>query len=77
MTKIKDCYCHTCDKEYHHLGIARHRAMHRDKKEDCEITFSNGKTYIYHYNPPEPINPSHTTNPTERFDKVEEDDYCG
>ena len=45
----KDCYCHTCKKEYHHLGIARHRAMHRDNKEKCVITFSTGKTYTFDF----------------------------
>ena len=34
-------------KYFHWLGIARHRAMHRDKKEDCKITYSNGDTYIH------------------------------
>ena len=43
------CYCHTCDKNFHALGIARHRAMHRDKRQDCEITFSYGDTYRYRY----------------------------
>lgn len=44
-----DCICHTCDREYHHLGITRHRAMHRDKNEDCRITFSSGKSINYNY----------------------------
>lgn len=43
------CYCHTCEEDYHHLGIARHRAMHRDKGEDCTITFSDGSKYSYNY----------------------------
>lgn len=30
---MKDCYCHTCDTELNSLGVARHRAMHRDKKK--------------------------------------------
>lgn len=38
----KDCYCYTCDKMLHHLGVARHRAMHRDKKEDCTIIYKYG-----------------------------------
>ncbi len=42
-------YCHNCKKDFHPLGIMRHRAMHRDKKENCKITFSNGKTYLYTY----------------------------
>jgi len=46
---MTDCYCHTCDKDYHHLGIARHRAMHRDKREDCKITYSTGRTYDYDF----------------------------
>lgn len=45
----KNCYCHTCKKDFHYLGIARHRAMHRDKKEDCVISFTNDKKYRYEY----------------------------
>ncbi len=41
--RYKDCFCHACEKAYHHLGIARHRAAHRHKREDCEITFSDGR----------------------------------
>lgn len=48
-TDRKDCYCHTCNKWFHYLGIARHRAMHRDKKEACEIAFSKGDTYRWNY----------------------------
>jgi len=48
-TSRKNCYCHTCEKRFHYLGIARHRAMHRDRKEDCKITYSNGYTYIYRF----------------------------
>lgn len=47
--KMKNCYCHTCDKEFNSLGIARHRAMHREKKEDCKITFKDGKTLNYKF----------------------------
>lgn len=43
------CYCHTCRRDFQALGIARHRAMHRDKREDCKITFSTGHTYTYGY----------------------------
>ena len=32
-------YCRTCEKEFHKLGISRHRAMHRDKFEDCVIEY--------------------------------------
>jgi len=45
----KTCYCHTCNKAFHYLGIARHRAAHRDKKEQCKIEFTNGDTYLYEY----------------------------
>ncbi len=49
MSRVKDCYCHTCGAAYHHLGIARHRAMHRDKKTDCKVTLSDGDTVIYRF----------------------------
>lgn len=45
----EDCFCHTCGCGFNHLGIARHRAGHRDRKEDCKITFSKGDTYVYNY----------------------------
>ena len=45
----KTCYCHTCDKWFHPLGINRHRAMHRDKKENCEITYTYGDTYVFKF----------------------------
>lgn len=41
---MKNCYCHKCKKSFHSLGIARHRSMHRDRKEDCKITYSDFKT---------------------------------
>lgn len=43
----RDCYCYTCRKYFHRLGIARHRAMHRDKKERCQIMFTSGSVIIY------------------------------
>ena len=49
VTSHKNCYCHTCDKEFHYLGIARHRTMHRDKKQDCVITYTHGDTYTWKY----------------------------
>jgi len=49
VTNAKNCYCHTCNKDFHYLGIARHRAKHREKKETCEITYTSGKTYIHSY----------------------------
>ena len=49
VTREKNCCCHTCEKDFHCLGIARHRAMHRDRREDCEITCTNGDTYMHEY----------------------------
>jgi hypothetical protein len=46
---MADCYCHTCDREFHSLGIARHRAMHRERREDCKIQYSDGVTYFHNY----------------------------
>lgn len=46
---LKTCYCHTCASDFHPLEIMRHREMHRDKKEDCKITFSKGHTSEYFY----------------------------
>lgn len=48
-------YCHTCKREFHSLGIMRHRAMHRDKKQDCKITYTHGDTWEYTYNTTIPI----------------------
>lgn len=52
VTNKKNCYCHTCDKDFHYLGISRHRASHREKKEDCKITFTHGNTFIWNYSNP-------------------------
>lgn len=43
----KTCYCVTCRKWFHHLGITRHRAAHRDRGEACEIIFSDGRRQTY------------------------------
>lgn len=42
-------YCKTCDRYFHPLGLARHRAKHRDHKENCEIEFSNGFVERWNY----------------------------
>lgn len=34
-------YCTKCEKTFKPLGIARHRAMHREKKENIRI-ITNG-----------------------------------
>lgn len=49
LRSFKMPYCRTCNKDFLPMGIARHRAMHRDKKEDCTITFTNGETYFYDF----------------------------
>ncbi len=49
VTRHKNCYCYTCKKWFHYLGIARHRAMHRDKKENCKISYTDGSKYKYSY----------------------------
>ncbi len=56
--RYKDCHCHTCDKDFHHMGIARHRSAHRDKKENCEITFSTGRRLLYQFAPEEADDPT-------------------
>lgn len=45
----KACFCHTCNTYYHALGIMRHRAMPRDRRENCDITYSGGDRYKYNY----------------------------
>lgn len=48
-TREKECYCCTCDKDFHYLGIATHRAMHRNKKEDCTIIYTYGNKVSYKF----------------------------
>ena len=43
----KTCYCYGCGKWFHSLGIARHRAMHRDRKEDCTILDAGAGSITY------------------------------
>ena len=52
MRANNNCFCHECHKWFHSLGIARHRAMHRDEKIDCEITYSDGRTLIHKFSHP-------------------------
>jgi hypothetical protein len=40
---VDKCVCHTCERQIGHMGIASHRAMHRRKKEDCDITYNDGR----------------------------------
>ena len=60
VTREKNCYCHTCKKGIHYLGITRHRSMHRDKMEDCEITYTHGDTYLHEYSQREAIRKART-----------------
>jgi len=45
----KTCYCYTCRKWFDPLGILRHRAMHRDKRENCTIKYTHGNVSEYQY----------------------------
>ena len=49
-TQYKNCFCVTCQKDFHYLGIARHRHMHKEKKETCRIIYTNGTIYLHEYN---------------------------
>lgn len=52
MSNQKTCYCHTCKRHFHYLGINSHRAMHRRAKEDCTITYSKGNTVAFKFSQP-------------------------
>lgn len=47
--KSPDCFCYTCDREIHHLGIMSHRAAHRRRNEDCVIEYSDGRTIRHQF----------------------------
>lgn len=47
VTRSKNCYCHNCDKDFHYLGISRHRKAHQERGEEVTITFTYGDTYTY------------------------------
>lgn len=49
ITQDKNCFCHTCNKEFHYLGINRHRAWHRDNRTNCKITYTYGNTETFNY----------------------------
>lgn len=42
-------YCYRCQRTIHSLGLPRHRAMHRDKKENCSICTPDGRIIDYHF----------------------------
>lgn len=48
----KTTYCHTCERDFHYLGIASHRVYHRNRQQRCRITYTNGETYVYEYDKP-------------------------
>jgi len=50
----KTCYCKTCDKYFHPLGIMGHRKSHRTRREDVtiEFTYGNVRTWRYSELPP-------------------------
>lgn len=43
----KLCYCVTCDKPFHALGIMSHKAGHLRRGETCVITYTHGNTHKY------------------------------
>ena len=45
----KTCFCHTCQRDFHPLGIMRHVAMHRDRKQNCRVTYTQGDTYNWNF----------------------------
>jgi len=56
MSDIQNiCYCYTCMKEYKSGGISRHRAMHRNRKENCKIMYSDGSVRSWYYGEPKEI----------------------
>jgi len=48
-TDDKTCHCYTCNKDLHYLGVATHRAMHRRKREDCRIGFTDGRIGVWEF----------------------------
>lgn len=48
-SKTGSCYCYTCDRYFHAMGIARHRAGHRDREEYCKIRFAYGNVMSWDY----------------------------
>ena len=49
ITSLKECFCYTCKKDFHYLGITRHRAAHRDRREDCTIEYTYGNVTTHRY----------------------------
>jgi len=51
MEKTCYCYCHTCNRYFHWLGINSHRAAHRRRGETCTITYTHGNTVTFDWRP--------------------------
>lgn len=49
VTRDKNCYCYTCEKRFHYLGITRHRMAHKERFQDCKIEFTYGNIHTYSY----------------------------
>jgi uncharacterized UBP type Zn finger protein len=49
IEREKECYCFTCQKDFHSLGIASHRAMHRNRHETCLIGYTDGRTITHDF----------------------------
>ena len=52
------CYCLTCKKYFHPLGIMGHRAAHRRRFENCAIRFTYGNIESYNYSELRPTTPN-------------------
>jgi hypothetical protein len=58
----KLCYCVTCDRDLHYLGVPSHRTGHLNRGESCKIMYTDGTTkthkpqarHIEHKNQKEP-----------------------
>lgn len=48
---LATCHCLTCNKSFHSLGIARHRAMHREREENCTIEYKDGRIIDHFFAP--------------------------
>jgi len=54
----RTCYCHTCNRYFHWLGINSHRAAHRNRGEICTITYSRGNTVTFDWSPDNAVTPA-------------------
>lgn len=41
------CYCHTCEKPFHPLGVMMHRKAHLNRGETCVIEYTHGDTFTH------------------------------